>query len=178
MPAFRTLIDIRWGTFNEGWPVAKPIPTQNSTTQKSADKHPCLEWDWNPRSRYPRSQCPRLRPRGHSDWHLAESLANFSETALQSALTLNVTIVLSFYWRSCQRIRPCQRSFMTFRNAPVLLRRWLQLPLSKTQNDNPMPAVRALLPSHFKPPTFACHLPDAAKMLQNMPLFNTHGRGD
>jgi hypothetical protein len=29
-------------------PVARPVPTQDSTTQKSADAHPCLERDSNP----------------------------------------------------------------------------------------------------------------------------------
>jgi hypothetical protein len=30
-------------------PVARPLPTQDNTTQKDADKHPCLERDSNPR---------------------------------------------------------------------------------------------------------------------------------
>jgi hypothetical protein len=31
-------------------PVARPLPTQDNTTQKDADKHPCLKRDSNPRS--------------------------------------------------------------------------------------------------------------------------------
>jgi hypothetical protein len=38
-----------------------------STTQKDADKHPCLDRDSNPRSQQPTGQDPRLRPHGHCD---------------------------------------------------------------------------------------------------------------
>jgi hypothetical protein len=31
-------------------PDARPLPTQDNTTQKNADKHPYPEWDSNPRS--------------------------------------------------------------------------------------------------------------------------------
>jgi len=31
-------------------PVARTLLTQDTTTQKNADTHPCLEWDSNPRS--------------------------------------------------------------------------------------------------------------------------------
>jgi hypothetical protein len=31
-------------------PDARPLPTQDNTTQKNADTHPCPEWDSNPRS--------------------------------------------------------------------------------------------------------------------------------
>jgi len=31
-------------------PIARPLPTQDSTTQDKADIHPCLERDSNPRS--------------------------------------------------------------------------------------------------------------------------------
>jgi hypothetical protein len=31
-------------------PDARPLPTQDNTTQKNADTLPCLEWDSNPRS--------------------------------------------------------------------------------------------------------------------------------
>jgi hypothetical protein len=37
-------------------PVARPLPTQGNTTQKDADKHPCLERDSNPRSQQPTGQ--------------------------------------------------------------------------------------------------------------------------
>jgi hypothetical protein len=33
-------------------PVARSLPTQDSTTQKNADTHPCLQLDSNPRSQY------------------------------------------------------------------------------------------------------------------------------
>jgi hypothetical protein len=39
------------------------------TTQKDADKHPCLEQDSNPRSQQPTGQDPRLRPHGYCDRH-------------------------------------------------------------------------------------------------------------
>jgi hypothetical protein len=31
-------------------PVAKPLPTQDNTNRIIAHRHPCIEWDWNPRS--------------------------------------------------------------------------------------------------------------------------------
>jgi hypothetical protein len=43
------------------------LPTQSNTTQKDADKHPCLERDSNPRSQQPSGQDPRLRPHDHCD---------------------------------------------------------------------------------------------------------------
>jgi len=44
-------------------PDARPLPTQDNTTQKNVDTHPCLERDSNPRS-----QCSRCwRQRGHWD---------------------------------------------------------------------------------------------------------------
>jgi hypothetical protein len=43
------------------------LPTQDNTTQKDADKHPCLERDSNPRSQQPTDQDPRLRQHGHCD---------------------------------------------------------------------------------------------------------------
>jgi len=36
--------------------VARPLPIQDSTTQKNADTHPCVEWDSNPRSPYSSSR--------------------------------------------------------------------------------------------------------------------------
>jgi hypothetical protein len=48
-------------------PVARPLPTQDNTTQKDADKHPSLERDSNPRSQQPTGQDPRLRQHGHCD---------------------------------------------------------------------------------------------------------------
>jgi hypothetical protein len=50
-------------------PVARPLPTQDNTTQKDADKHPCLERDSNPRSQQPTVQDPRPRPYGNFDLH-------------------------------------------------------------------------------------------------------------
>jgi hypothetical protein len=41
-------------------PVTRPLPTQDTTTQKDKDKRPCLEWDLNPRSQYPSSQTHSL----------------------------------------------------------------------------------------------------------------------
>jgi hypothetical protein len=48
-------------------PVARPLHTQDNTTQKDADKHPCLERDSNPRSQQPTGQDARLIPHGHCD---------------------------------------------------------------------------------------------------------------
>jgi len=33
-------------------PIVKPLPTQDSTTQKNVGKYQCLEWDSNPWSQY------------------------------------------------------------------------------------------------------------------------------
>jgi hypothetical protein len=49
-------------------PVARPLPTQDNTTQTDADKHPCLERDSNPRFQQLTGQDPRFRPHGHCDW--------------------------------------------------------------------------------------------------------------
>lgn len=40
--------------------VTRPLPAQNSITQKEVFKHPCLELDSNPQSQYPRDQDPPL----------------------------------------------------------------------------------------------------------------------
>jgi hypothetical protein len=40
------------------------LPTQDGTTQKDAEKLPCLGRDSNPRSQYQSDQDPRLRSRG------------------------------------------------------------------------------------------------------------------
>jgi hypothetical protein len=44
-----------------------PHYQDNRTTQKEADKHPCLERDSNPQSQHPAGQDPRLRPHCHCD---------------------------------------------------------------------------------------------------------------
>jgi hypothetical protein len=54
-----------------GRPLARPLPTQDSITQKNGDKHPCFKQDSNPRPQYPSGQKPRLRPRGRWDRHWA-----------------------------------------------------------------------------------------------------------
>lgn len=36
--------------WTKGRPVARPVPTQKSPTQKYTDKRSCLEWDLNPQS--------------------------------------------------------------------------------------------------------------------------------
>jgi len=52
-------------------PIARPLPTQESRTQKNADMHPWIE-----RGSITRFQCSsspkhtRLRPRCLRDWHL------------------------------------------------------------------------------------------------------------
>jgi len=52
----------------ENHPNARPLPTQDSTTQRNADTHPCLKRDSNPRSQCSRGWRPYvLRPRGHWD---------------------------------------------------------------------------------------------------------------
>lgn len=47
----------------------RPLPAQNraKTTQKNAEKHPCLDSDSNPRSQYCSGQDPSHRPRIHCD---------------------------------------------------------------------------------------------------------------
>jgi hypothetical protein len=45
------------------------LPAQDNTTQKDADKHPCLERDSNSRSQQPTAQDPHLRPHGQCDRH-------------------------------------------------------------------------------------------------------------
>jgi len=51
-------------------PDARPLPTQDNTTQKNADTHPCLEWNSNTWS-----QCSSgLRPLGHWDRPLFDIL--------------------------------------------------------------------------------------------------------
>jgi hypothetical protein len=45
----------------------RPLPTQESTTYKHKDKHPCPEQNSNPRSQQPNGQDLRLRPRCHRD---------------------------------------------------------------------------------------------------------------
>jgi hypothetical protein len=47
--------------WTKGQPVARPLPTQDNTTQKDEDKHPCLERDSKPRFQYASDQEPRLR---------------------------------------------------------------------------------------------------------------------
>jgi hypothetical protein len=46
---------------------ARPLPTQDSTTQKDKDKHPCLKRDSNPRSQRPIYQGLCRRPYGYWD---------------------------------------------------------------------------------------------------------------
>jgi hypothetical protein len=49
-----TLVSSSWesvGPLGRGnQPIARPLPTQDNTKRIKADKHPCLEWDSNPRS--------------------------------------------------------------------------------------------------------------------------------
>jgi hypothetical protein len=42
----------------------RPVPTEDNTTYKHKDKHPCSERDSNLRSQQPNDQDLRLRPRG------------------------------------------------------------------------------------------------------------------
>jgi hypothetical protein len=51
--------------WTRGRPVARSLPTQDSTTQKDENKHPCFEWDSNTESQYPSGQDPLPRQRGH-----------------------------------------------------------------------------------------------------------------
>jgi hypothetical protein len=48
-------------------PSARPMPIQDSTTQKDNNKHPCRKRDSNPRSQRPSDQGLRFRLRGHCD---------------------------------------------------------------------------------------------------------------
>jgi hypothetical protein len=62
---FRHLIGLLWTSDR---PVAKATTyTQDNTTQKDEDKHPCLKRDSHPRSQRPSDQGLRLRPRDHWD---------------------------------------------------------------------------------------------------------------
>jgi len=45
-------------------PIARPVPTQESTTLKDEKKHECLQQDSNPQSQYPSGQGLCLMPRG------------------------------------------------------------------------------------------------------------------
>jgi hypothetical protein len=73
-------------------PVARPLPTQDSTTQKNADTHPCFEQDSNARS-----QCSSgWRPRGHWDrlkkdifGHLMTTIYLNSRVDMQCSCTTN-----------------------------------------------------------------------------------------
>jgi hypothetical protein len=48
---------------------AKPLPKHRTQTQNKRHRHPCLQWDSNPRSQRPseRRQSSCLRPRGYRD---------------------------------------------------------------------------------------------------------------
>jgi hypothetical protein len=50
-------------------PVARPLSTQDNKTQNNGDRHPCLEWDSNPRSQSlsGRRYFVALDPHGHCD---------------------------------------------------------------------------------------------------------------
>jgi hypothetical protein len=55
--------------------LAKPLPAQNSTTQKNMDTHPCPERDSNPRSPLSRGQRHTSHmPRGHGERHFVSYL--------------------------------------------------------------------------------------------------------
>jgi hypothetical protein len=51
-------------------PIARPLPTQENTTQKDKDRHPCLQRDSNLWSKCPSNKGPRPRPHGPCDWQL------------------------------------------------------------------------------------------------------------
>jgi hypothetical protein len=73
-------------------PVARPLPTHKHRI--NADKHPCLEWDSNPRCQCPSERTNEdfscLRPRGHCErqqtyrawdnrklWSMSENVISF-----------------------------------------------------------------------------------------------------
>jgi hypothetical protein len=51
---------------------ARPLSTQESPAQRNKYKHPCCNWDSNPRCQRPSDQSLCLRPHGHLDQHTAE----------------------------------------------------------------------------------------------------------
>jgi hypothetical protein len=72
-------------------PDARPLPTEDNTTQKNADIHPCLEWDSNPRSQCSsgrRQYVPQTRIFITEPNHfLCSSLfSNFSSTAAANVI--------------------------------------------------------------------------------------------
>jgi hypothetical protein len=49
------------GLLGGGSADAMSVIIRDSTTQRKANKHPCLEWDSNPQSKYPSLQvCDRV----------------------------------------------------------------------------------------------------------------------
>jgi hypothetical protein len=53
-------------------PDARPLPTQDNTTQRDIDKRSCRKRDSNPRSQRPSGQGQRFRPRSLFDWHVVD----------------------------------------------------------------------------------------------------------
>jgi hypothetical protein len=58
-----------WTLWTEDWPIARPLPTQDSITQ-NVDIYPCLERDLNPIPHI-RVVQDHVRPRSHDPPHLS-----------------------------------------------------------------------------------------------------------
>jgi hypothetical protein len=75
--------------------------TQDNTTQKGEDKHPCLKQDSNPRSQRPSDQGLRLRPRGN--WDRPVKLPDLEIERVTGPMSCEE------YWQTC----PFQFQFLT-----------------------------------------------------------------
>jgi hypothetical protein len=56
---------IWYNSLDEGRPIARPRPSQDSTTQKDASIHICIEWNPNPRPQCSSCHDPRHGLHGH-----------------------------------------------------------------------------------------------------------------
>jgi hypothetical protein len=74
-------------------PVASPLLTRGSTTQKDEDKHPRLQWESNPRSQYSSGQDSRLN---HAATKIGNCICWYHRTKLagpQSSNGLSLSVV-------------------------------------------------------------------------------------
>jgi hypothetical protein len=72
-PVYRRMDGIR--------PVARPLPTHQSLTQKDDDKHSCFKRDSKPWTQYPRGQDLRPRNRDHCDQNVRDTTAILLRTS-------------------------------------------------------------------------------------------------
>jgi hypothetical protein len=86
-------------------PIARPVPTQESTTLKDEKKHECLQQDSNPQSQYPSGQGLCLMPRGQCV-RRPFSISNVKQVIRCST----VSIVSGYGWTTGRsRLDPRQR---------------------------------------------------------------------